>query len=227
MAAQHSARRQVGIFGGAFNPPHLGHLVVAQEAAACLRLDEVLFIPSGQPPDKPPDSLAAAAHRVAMVRAAIAGDTRFALSTVEVDRPGPSYTVDTLTYLLAASDPSLDVWLIVGGDRVLDLPGWHDAAGIARQVAGIVAVDRPGYDLNQESLASFERELPGVSAKIRVVHAPHIGVTSTLVRSRVLDGLPIRYLVPDAVADYIAAHDLYGARRHDADVRQHPPLEGR
>jgi nicotinate-nucleotide adenylyltransferase len=221
LKAERRARRRVGIFGGTFDPPHLGHLVAAQEAVARLDLDVALFVPTGIPPHKHDHAITPSMHRRAMVEAAIAGDAHFAISTVELERPGPSYTVDTLAALQGDSAKPLDLWLILGGDMVYDLGQWHDATGILRQVTGIVAVHRPGFGLEPARLARLEEALPGARALVHPVEAPQVDVSSTMVRERVAAGLPIRYLVTDAVAGYIAAHDLYRNPDHSPPEDDH------
>lgn len=200
---------RIGVFGGTFDPIHMAHLVIAQEALAQLALDRVLFIPTGQPPHKASRAISPAKQRQAMVARAIASDPRFALSTVEMERAGPSYTVVTLAQLHATWPTTVALFLILGGDMVYDLVHWHEPAGIVRQVAGIVAIQRPGYPFTNAALAQLEAQVPGLSARIMPIDAPQLAISSTLIRERVAQDLPIRYLVPDDVADYISAEGLY------------------
>jgi len=200
---------RLGIFGGTFDPPHLGHLISAQEVAAQLHLDRVLFIPAGEPPHKQEHVITPAHHRRAMVARAIAGDARFALSLIELERSGPSYTVDTLAQLRAEYGAGAQLILILGGDMVYDIGGWHNPAGIVAQVARLAAVQRPGFAFDAAALARLAAQVPGLDAVIVPVDVPQIGISSSLVRERVAHYLPISYLVPDAVAAYIQERGLY------------------
>lgn len=202
---------RLGIFGGTFDPPHLGHLIIAQEAAVQLHLDRVLFIPAGVPPHKQGHPITPAHHRRAMVAQAIAGDPRFALSLIELERGGPSYTVDTLAQLRAEYGPAAQLILILGGDMVYDIGGWHNPAGIVAQVTQIAAVQRPGFSFAPAALAQVTAQVPGLAAALARVDVPQIGISSSLLRERVASYLPITYLVPDAVAAYIQVHQLYQA----------------
>ena len=148
----HSGARY-GILGGTFDPPHLGHLVLAQEVFARLGLDRVWFVPTGSPPHKVGQRITAAEHRRAMVELAIAGDARFALSTVELERAGPSYTVDTLRLLRATWGEASRICLVLGWDMLLYLPSWHDPRGVIAAADEIAAVHRPGFDGDPDALA--------------------------------------------------------------------------
>jgi nicotinate-nucleotide adenylyltransferase len=205
---------RIGVFGGTFDPIHLAHLVIAQEALTRLHLDRVLFVPTGHPPHKPHQYISPPGQRRAMVERAVAEDSRFALSTVELDRPGPSYTVDTLAELRATWNGPIELFLILGGDMVHDLPQWHDPAGIVRQVAGIIAIQRPGFAFTPDVLEHLERQVAGLSTRLLPIEAPQLAISATMIRRRVARFLPVRYLVPDAVADYIEAQGLY---RHTSD----------
>jgi nicotinate-nucleotide adenylyltransferase len=204
---------RLGIFGGTFDPPHLGHLIIAQEVAVRLGLDRVLFIPAGVPPHKQGHAITPAHHRRAMVERAIAGDPRFALSLVELERAGPSYTVDTLAQLQAEYGATaqiiLQLILILGGDMVYDIGGWHNTAGIVARVTRIAAVQRPGFTFDAAVLARLAAQVPGLDAAITPVDVPQIGISSSLIRERLARHLPITYLVPDAVVAYIQDHGLY------------------
>jgi nicotinate-nucleotide adenylyltransferase len=195
---------RVGILGGAFNPPHLGHLVCAQEATVQFELDRVLFVPFGDPPHRTLDQDPGAGARVEMCEQAIAGDERFEVSRVEVDRDGPSYTVETLRELSDAGD---ELFLILGGDQAANLPRWHEPEEVLN-LATVAAVERTGFSRN--TIAVKTAGLRGAQA-IRFFDMPRIGISSSLIRRRASSGLPIRYLVPEPVADYIAEHGLYGA----------------
>ncbi|HEV8192177.1 MAG TPA: nicotinate-nucleotide adenylyltransferase [Ktedonobacterales bacterium] len=197
-----------GILGGTFDPPHLGHLVLAQEVFAQLGLDRVWFVPTGSSPHKVGQRITAAAHRRAMVELAIAGDARFALSTVELERAGPSYTVDTLRQLRTRWG-DVRISLVLGWDMLLYLPFWHDPGGVIAAADEIAAVHRPGFGGNPEALEQLEAHLPELRAKLTLVAAPQLELAARALRERVAANLPIRYLVPDAVCDYIETHKLY------------------
>jgi nicotinate-nucleotide adenylyltransferase len=195
---------RVGILGGAFNPPHLGHLWLAQEAHARLGLDRVLLVPFGQAPHRALAADPGPAERLRLAELAAGDDDRLGVSAVEVDRPGPSYMADTLT-LLREIEPAPDLTVILGADQALRLRTWHEperVLGLAR----IAVADRAG--IGREEVVAALDGLRGTD-EIEGFALPRIDVSSTLVRERVAEGLPIRYLVPDAVADHIASAGLY------------------
>jgi nicotinate-nucleotide adenylyltransferase len=195
---------RIGILGGTFNPPHLGHLVCAQEAYRELSLDQVTLIPAGTPPHKPVDAEPGAEHRLELCRLAIAGDERFAVSDQELRRDGPSYTVDTLEVLNSQS-PTNELFLILGADIAARLPQWHRAERVL-DLATVAIAKRRGT-----AKASVQRALDELQAgdRARYFEMPRIGISSTMVRRRVRAGQPIRYLVPDGVVEYIERHGLY------------------
>ena len=196
----------VGVFGGAFNPPHLGHLICAQEALVRLELDRVLLVPFGEPPHRVLDDDPGAEVRLELSERAAAGDSRLQVSRVEIDRAGPSYTVETLAGLRASS-PDDELVLILGGDQLAALPGWREperVLGLAT-VAGV-----PRGQFTRERIEASLAALPRAD-RIRFFEMPTVDVSSSLVRERAARGEPIRYLVPDSVADYISSKGLYGA----------------
>jgi nicotinate-nucleotide adenylyltransferase len=195
---------RLGILGGAFNPPHIGHLVCAQEALVQLALDRVLFMPFGDPPHRELQQDPGPEARVAMCERAISGDERFELSRIEIDRDGPSYTVDTLRELSGSGD---ELFLILGGDQAANLPRWHEPEEVL-SLATVAAVERTGYTHN--GIAVTTAGLRGAE-RMRFFEMPRIGVSSSLVRRRAATGLPIHYLVAEAVAEYIAENGLYEA----------------
>ena len=186
---------RIGVFGGSFDPVHLGHLIVAQEAATRLGLDQVRLVPAGQQPFKRETRPASAADRMAMLRLAVADDARLVADDREIRRPGPSYTVDTLREL-RADCPDAELCLLVGADAAGDLPTWHDAATIP-SLARVVVLTRPGARVPSHPLIA------------QTLVVPAIGITATDVRARCRRGESVRYLVPDAVARYIAERRLY------------------
>jgi nicotinate-nucleotide adenylyltransferase len=195
---------RLGILGGTFNPPHLAHLVCAQEAHRELRLDRVLFVPARIPPHKPVEHEPGPAHRLALCRLAVEGDERFEVSELELQREGPSYTVDTLQELNSSlSQPEL--YLIVGGDIAVGLPRWREPERVL-QLAELAIAKRRGT-----ARAAVEESIGTLSGGDRAhfFTMPRIAVSSTMIRRRVRAGQPIRYLVPDRVADYIERHNLY------------------
>jgi nicotinate-nucleotide adenylyltransferase len=197
---------RVGILGGTFNPPHLGHLVCAQEAYINLGLGRVLFIPARTPPHKPVEEEPGPDHRLELCRLAVSGDPRFEVSDLEMKREGPSYTVDTLLEL-HSNAPDNDLYLIVGGDVAAGLPEWHEPERVL-SLATLAVAKRRGT--SRESVEAALGHLEG-GGRTDFFRMPRIGVSSTLVRRRVQAGEAIRYIVPDAVADYINHHGLYGA----------------
>lgn len=194
----------VGILGGAFNPPHIGHLCLAQEAHARLGLDRVLLVPVREAPHRELESDPGARQRLRMVELAAASDDRLAASAVEVDRPGTSYTVDTLRSL-RESEPNRDLTLVLGADQARRLRDWREPEEVL-ELARLAVAERDG--LRRDDVVAELDGLPG-AARIVGFELPRMDVSSTLVRERVAAGLPIRYLVPDPVADHIAAEGLY------------------
>jgi nicotinate-nucleotide adenylyltransferase len=197
--------------GGTFDPVHVGHLAIAEEARDALGLERILFVPAGRPPHKPEGSAAPAADRVAMVELAIAGNPAFELSRIEIDRPGPSYTVDTLAALAAgepggAADLAPDLTLILSAETLRDLPTWHEPRRLL-ELARLAVVPREGYPAPDPGWLA--EQFPGQEDRVDFLEGPRLGLSSTALRARVAGGRSIRYLVPDAVARYIAEHGLY------------------
>lgn len=197
----HPAR--TGIIGGTFDPPHLAHLVLAAAAREALALDRVVFVPAGVPWRKADRAITPAPVRVEMVRAAVAPLPWAAVSTVDVDRPGPSYTIDTLVALGAAGG---GWWFILGADALADLPRWHRPEDVIARVRLAVAA-RPGGDTTEEQAALAA--LPGATMRIDRVPMPPLTVAATEIRRRVAEGEPIDVWVPEAVQAVIARHGLY------------------
>jgi nicotinate-nucleotide adenylyltransferase len=196
---------RIGLLGGTFNPPHLGHLVCAQEALVGLGLDRVLLVPVHTPPHKEADGDPGAEHRVTLCELAVAADERLEVSRAEVDVPGRSYTVDTLSRL-HEQRPEDQLTFIVGGDMARSLPQWRAPETIL-SLAEIGVAGR-GED-HPDEIRSGLAGLAGAPERIRFFDMPRIDISSTLIRDRVAAGLPVRYLVPDAVADYISRKGLY------------------
>ena len=199
---------KLGVLGGTFNPPHIGHLVCAQEAHDQLGLDRVVLMPAGQPPHKAIAADPGAEARHELCRLAIGGDERFAVSRLELDRPGRSWTVDTLKSLHDES-PQDDLTFIVGGDMARSLPTWREPEAVL-ELATLAVAERAGAE--REDIRGELRALPTARGeRVRFFDMPRVDVSSSLVRERVATGRPIRYLVPDAVADAIAQNGWYRA----------------
>jgi len=196
---------RIGIFGGTFNPPHLGHLICAQEAHVQLGLERVLLVPARIPPHKAVDDEPGPEHRLELCRLAVAGDPRLEVSALEIEREGPSYTVATLERLHACS-PDQELYLILGGDVAAGLPSWREPERVLALATPAIAKRRGTARAAVESALSA---LPG-GERARFFAMPRIAVSSTMVRRRVRARLPIRYLVSDEVAAYIHQHSLYG-----------------
>jgi nicotinate-nucleotide adenylyltransferase len=195
---------KLGVIGGTFDPPHYGHLVLAENARVQLALSKVLFVPAGQPPHKPEGPVTAAHHRVAMVEAAIAGSPGFRLSRVDMDRPGPHYTVDMLG-ILSSKYPKAALYFLMGGDSLAEFTSWRDPSGIV-EMARVVVMDRSGWEADLSSLAE---QVPAIQDRLALLDAPYLEISGTDLRRRVRGGLPIRYLVPPAVERYVVEHCLY------------------
>lgn len=189
-------RRRLGVMGGTFDPIHNGHLVAASEVASALDLDEVIFVPTGQPAQK--TVVTKAEHRYLMSVIATAANPRFSVSRVDIDRPGVTYTVDTLTDL-KAQYPDHDLYFISGADAIAQILAWKEISRVW-SLAKFVAVTRPGHRM----------ELPEApDGSITVLEVPALSISSTDCRQRVAGGKPIWYLVPDGVVQYIGKHGLY------------------
>jgi nicotinate-nucleotide adenylyltransferase len=199
---------RVGILGGAFNPPHVGHLICAQEALVQLELEKVVFMPVGQAPHRELQGDPGAEARLEMVELAVADDGRFAVSRAELDRSGPSYTADTLREL-REKGPDDELFLILGGDQAAALPSWHEPETVL-SLATVAVVERTNWSRN--AIGIKVGRLPGAE-RIRYLDMPMMQVSSSNIRRRVGEGLPIRYLVPDKVANYIGTNDLYGVAK--------------
>lgn len=215
--------RKLGVIGGTFDPIHYGHLAIAEEARARLDLPEVRFIPAGQPPHKPGGVISPAADRLAMVRLAVAGNPAFTVSTVELERTGPSFTVDTLARLREQEGPDCALYFIAGGDALADLLTWREPARLLA-LATLVIVQRPGATVDR---AALEARLPALRQRLRLLDGPRFDLSGTLLRQRVREGVSIRYQTPDTVLAYIQEHRLYHKERdsrmtEDLNEQQRP-----
>ena len=195
----------IGVFGGTFDPPHIGHLVLADEARAALELTKVLWVVTGEPPHKPYRPILSVEHRLRMVEIAVQNDPAFELSRLEADRPGPHYAVDTLAELAEARSDDQRAY-VMGKDSLRDLPAWRSPARFIELSDAILVLNRPDIEANLEVL---DNQLPGLAGKVHYLDVPLVDVASRDIRRRVASGKPYRYLVSRAVAEYIAEHDLY------------------
>lgn len=199
-------RRQIGVFGGTFDPIHLGHLAAAQDAAAQLELDTVLFVPNRIPPHKQHRRVSSAEDRVRMVELAIADNPLFALSLVELTRDGPSYTLDTMRQLRTELGAEADLCFLTGCDSLLALHTWHRPHQLLAEFT-LAILDRPTN--SPIDWAAVERYFPGIRQKVRVIPIPLLQVSAEDLRRRVREGKPIRYYVLPAVENYIRQTALY------------------
>lgn len=205
-----AGKKKIGIMGGTFNPIHNGHLVTAQEALNQFCLDEVIFIPAGDPPHKVEKHLADAEDRYLMTVIATSSNSSFFVSRIEIDRKGKSYTIDTVKELRKTYGRDSELFFITGADAILEILSWKDTDEIVT-LAKFIAATRPGYDLSKiKDLRStlFASE-EGVNDKIFIMEIPALAISSTNIRERIKDCRPINYLVPEGVSNYILKHGLY------------------
>ncbi len=197
---------RVGVLGGTFDPVHNGHLAVAETVFHALHLQRILFVPAGEPPHKTSRRITPIAHRVQMVSLAIADRPEFALSLIDVARPGPHYSVDTVRLARQAHQASKDdCFFVTGADALIDLPDWHLPQQLL-SLCRLAVAHRPGY---QPDIAALSRRLPLLPERIVWVEMPGIPISATAVRAGVKRKQSIAGVVPAAVADYIAAQNLY------------------
>jgi nicotinate-nucleotide adenylyltransferase len=199
----HSAR--LGIMGGTFDPIHFGHLVAAEEALVQFNLNRVIFMPTGQPVAKSHEAVSAAEHRYLMCVIATAANPDFDVSRMEVDRPGATYTVDTLAALRDEHGPGAELFFITGADAVWEIVSWKDAHQVA-DMATFIAATRPGYDL---AAARAAHDRAGTRFRIEYIEVPALAISSTDLRARVAARRSIRYLTPEPVVSYIEKNGLY------------------
>jgi nicotinate-nucleotide adenylyltransferase len=196
---------RIGLFGGTFDPPHLGHLILASAACEQLDLSRLLWILTPEPPHKQNQSITSTEQRLDMIQLAIRDDPRFELSRIELERPGPHYTLDTVNFMRQLN-PGKDVVLLIGGDSLHNLPAWHRPADLIAACNLIGVIRRPG---NSAELTELEKQLPGITTKVRFVDAPLLEIASREIRRRATQGRFFRYYVPASVYDYIQKYRLY------------------
>jgi nicotinate-nucleotide adenylyltransferase len=195
-----------GVLGGTFDPVHIGHLRVAEAVTARLNLGEVIFMPAGQPWLKADNLISAAEHRLEMVRLAIGGKDNFRLSTMEIERAGPTYTADTMAELGSQLGSDNELFFILGWDNLTQLPQWHQPSRLI-ELCRLVAV--PRVDFPPPDLASLEGAIPGLSGRVILLDEPRIDINASEIRRMVRQGLPINNLVPEPVERYIKENGLY------------------
>jgi nicotinate-nucleotide adenylyltransferase len=197
--------QSIGIFGGTFDPPHIGHLILAAEARTQFGLDRLLWVLTPDPPHKQDRSVTSIQHRLAMVKLALADAPEFELSTVDMDRPGPHYALDTVK-IIAGQNPGADLVYLMGGDSLRDLPSWHRPADFVSACHIIGVMRRP---VDAIDLPALEKNVPGLTAKVRFVDAPQLDIAAHEIRERIAEGRTFRYFLPAGVYEYIVGHRLY------------------
>lgn len=196
---------RLGIFGGTFDPPHVGHLILAEEAYSNLRLDRLLWVLTSKPPHKRNQAITSLEMRLQMLQAAIQDNPRFVLSRVDIDRTPPHFAVDTLR-LLRAQFPAETLVYLMGGDSLRDLPTWHDPLGFLAAADSLGVMRRPGAD---ENLADLEQKLPGLQAKVEIFATPLLEISSTRIRKLIAGNGPYRYYLAPAVYEIVRQNHLY------------------
>lgn len=198
-------QRRIGIYGGTFDPIHMGHLAIAEEVRWALRLDQLHLVPAARQPFKEAGHHASPDQRLEMVRRACATNPAFLPSAIEIHRPPPSFTIETITQLRAQLGPDPEIFFILGADAARDLPQWRRSDEIIR-LARLAIVGRPGYQID---LAALDRSLPGAAERSTALEGPMLDISSTDLRRRLAEGRPVRYQIPDPVLAYILAEGLY------------------
>jgi nicotinate-nucleotide adenylyltransferase len=198
-------RMKIGVFGGTFNPPHIAHLVLADEACYQLGLDRLLWVLTPDPPHKRGLPILAISDRLELLAAALASNSSFQLSRVDIDRPPPHYAVDTM-FILKERHPEDDLIYLMGGDSLHDLPSWYKPDQFLQACSALGVMRRPGDQVN---LTSIERRLPGVTSKVRFIRTPLLEISATSLRERIAQSEPYRYYLPAPVYEIIRERGLY------------------
>jgi len=197
---------KIGVLGGTFDPIHNGHLAIAEEARVYLNLNEVIFLPAGQPWMKSDRSISPARHRTAMIGLALQARPYFKSSTIEIEHQGPSYSVNSMAELKAQAVEPTDWYFILGWDNLSKIPQWREPAKLI-EMCFLAAVPRPGYE--RPNMKKLEAALPGISKKVILMDKPRLEISATDIRNKVAQGIPISGLVPEAVEKYIRENGLY------------------
>jgi nicotinate-nucleotide adenylyltransferase len=197
--------QRIGVLGGTFDPIHIGHLILAEEAHDQLELEIVYFVPAGDPPHKRERRLAPVQHRVRMTELAIAGNDAFRVSRVDADRGGPHYTIDMVQIIQSQLAPGCELFFLMGFDSLAELPTWHEPARLIA-ACHLVALTRHDIDVDWEKL---EAALPGIRQRVTILDMPELEIASHQLQRRIREGRSIRYLVPDEVGAYIREKGLY------------------
>lgn len=206
---------RMGVFGGTFDPVHCGHLIMAEQCREQARLDQVRFIPAARPPHKAERVLTPFHHRVEMLYLAVAGHPAFCVDELEKDRPGPSYTVQTLEEI-HAREPGAELFLVIGADCLPDLPGWYEPRRIL-ELAHLLVVPRPGWAMQTVDELRQAVQVPAAQrVGYQIISMPQVEIASRDVRQRVAEGRSVRFLVPRAVECYMDTHRLYSGSRTGA-----------
>ena len=196
---------RIGVFGGTFDPIHIGHLILAAEARHQLQLDQIVLAPAGDPPHKPDSPISPLHHRLAMCRLAVADDNGISISLIDAERPGPHYTSDMLRLFRERVGAEVELYFLMGLDSLRDLPTWHEPEWLVHNCR-LAALRRHDVEIDWEGL---EEELPGVRERVVVLDMPELDIASSSLRERVRTGQPIRYQVPREVELYIREQGLY------------------
>jgi len=196
----------IGVLGGTFDPVHNGHIIVAEEVAAQLSLSTVIFVPAGQPWLKADWPVTPAEQRLQMLRLALADKPDFKISNLEIERAGPSYSVDTMAELREQVGSDDELFFILGRDNLGQLPQWHEPSRLI-EMCYLVAVNRPGSP--RPKLKSLETSIPGISRRVMLLDSPEVDISASAIRERVAGGLSVRHLVPEPVNRYIKGNGLY------------------
>ena len=197
---------KTGVLGGTFDPVHVGHVSMAETAAIKLGLDQVILVPAGRPTTRPSQSVTPSEHRLKMLRLAVKDKPRLAVSDIEIKRPGPSYTVDTLREIKKNHGAKGEIYFILGWDSLEQLPQWREPSEIIK-LCLLAAVPRPGC--RKPDLNALEQKIPGISGRVIFLNEPNIDISATEIRERIRSGETVENLVPGPVADYIKKHKLY------------------
>lgn len=197
---------RIGVLGGTFDPVHLGHLIIAEEARIRLSLEKVLFVPAGRPWFKDSNDVTGTADRLEMLRLALEGNPQFCIDTQELERPGATYTVDTIAQLRGQMGPEAEIFFIIGLDALAELARWKDPERLA-SMCFFAAMRRPEF--TELDVVSLVKTVPGVSGRVHLLENIQVDISSSDIRCRIQEGLPIRYLVPRKVDEYIREKRLY------------------